>query len=137
MYRLAYVSTSHKRLSATDMQDILEAAIRNNGEVGVSGTLLFNGVNFLQILEGAEEEVERIYARICEDERHNHVVTIFRESGVKRCFESSPMTLSTLKSKVADLPDGLTESSDISLFMPASLPDHLCGMIYNFDTVRR
>ena len=60
MYRLAYVSTCRTRLSAEDMQDVLESAIRNNQEAGVSGTLLFNGMNFLQILEGPEAEVEKI-----------------------------------------------------------------------------
>ncbi|RIJ32934.1 BLUF domain-containing protein [Henriciella mobilis] len=136
MYRLAYVSTSHTHLSAEDMQDVLESAIRNNKKAGVSGTLLFNGMNFLQILEGPEEEVERIYTRICEDSRHNHVVTIFRESGARRCFEKSPMTLNTVSSKVGALPDGLTLSSDIDLFIPASLPSHLRGMIYSFNTMR-
>ncbi|RIJ13906.1 BLUF domain-containing protein [Henriciella mobilis] len=136
MYRLAYVSTSHTHLSAEDMQDVLESAIRNNKKAGVSGTLLFNGMNFLQILEGPEEEVERIYTRICEDSRHNHVVTIFRESGARRCFEKSPMTLNTVSSKVGALPDGLTLSSDIDLFIPASLPSHLRGMIYSFSTMR-
>ena len=136
MYRLAYVSTCRTRLSAEDMQDVLESAIRNNQEAGVSGTLLFNGMNFLQILEGPEAEVEKIYARICEDGRHNHVVTIFRESGARRCFEKSPMTLNTVTSTVGSLPDGLTLSSDIDLFIPASLPSHLRGMIHSFNTMR-
>ena len=34
------------------------------------------------------------------------------------------------------LPDGLTLSSDIDLFIPASLPSHLRGMIYSFNTMR-
>lgn len=136
MYRLAYVSTSRTRLSAEDMQDILEAAIRNNKEAGVGGTLLFNGISFLQILEGPEDEVTRIYARICADSRHNHVVTIFRESGARRCFDGSPMTLNTMKSDIGTLPDGLTLSSDIDLFVPATLPDYLRSMIKSFNTVR-
>lgn len=136
MYRLAYVSTSHIRLSAEDMQDILEAAIRNNKEADVGGTLLFNGINFLQLLEGPEDKVKKIYTRICDDARHNHVVTIFRESGAGRCFDGSPMTLSTMKSDVGSLPDGLTISSDIDLFIPATLPDYLRSMIKSFNTVR-
>ncbi|WP_300395688.1 BLUF domain-containing protein [Henriciella sp.] len=136
MYRLAYVSTADDDLSAYDLQDILEAAIRNNGKVGVSGTVLFNGLNFLQILEGPEAAVENIYARICMDERHAHVVTIFRESGVRRCFDDSPMTLNTVKCEVGDLPDGLALSSNIDLFIPAGLPSYLRGMISSFNTMR-
>ena len=137
MYRLAYVSTADEDMTALDVQDILESAIRRNGESGVAGTLLFNGVSFLQVLEGPEAAVEETYSRICEDERHNHIVTIFRESGVKRCFDgSSPMTLNTVASHTGSLPDGLTQSSAIELFLPRSLPEHFRTMLNSFNTMR-
>ena len=136
MYRLAYVSTADRAMTAIDVQDILEAAIRRNGESGVAGTLLFNGVNFLQILEGPEAAVEETYTRICDDKRHNHVVTIIRETGVKRCFEGSAMTLNTVASHTGELPDGLTHSSSIELFIPSSLPGHFRAMLSSFNTMR-
>ena len=92
--------------------------------------------SFLQILEGPEDKVETIYERICQDRRHRHIVTILRESGVQRCFDNSPMILNTVKSNIGILPDGLTLSSDIDLFIPSSLPSHLRGMLYSFNTMR-
>lgn len=136
MYRLAYVSTASKAITALDVQDILEAAIRRNGDCGVAGTLLFNGVNFLQVLEGPEDAVTETYSRICDDRRHNHVVTIFREAGVKRCFDTSPMTLNTVESDTGALPDGLTHSSSIDLFIPNALPGHVRSMLKSFNTVK-
>ena len=136
MYRLAYVSTADRAMTAIDVQDILESAIRRNGESGVAGTLLFNGVSFLQVLEGPEAAVEETYSRICGDDRHNHVVTIFRESGVKRCFDGSPMTLNTVASHTGSLPDGLTHSSAIDLFIPNALPDYFRAILHSFNTMR-
>ena len=136
MHRLAYVSTADESLSAMDLQDILEAALRNNGKAEVKGTVLFNGVNFLQILEGPKEGVEHIYSRICSDDRHHHIMTIFRENASRRVFDDSPMTLNTVNCPVGTLPDGMTLSSDINLFLPADLPNYLHNMIESFNTTR-
>ncbi|WP_084395686.1 BLUF domain-containing protein [Henriciella aquimarina] len=136
MYRLAYVSAAAEELTATDLQDILEAAIRNNAASAITGTLMFNGVSFLQILEGPEEKVEALFDRICDDSRHRHIVTIMRESGTRRSFDESPMTLNTVECPVAPLPDGITLSSDLSLFLPAGLPDYYRNILVSFNTMR-
>lgn len=136
MYRLAYVSTAHENITSIDLQDILEAAIRNNSEQDVTGTLLFNGANFLQILEGPEEKVEKTYERICSDNRHRHVVTIYREGGTRRSFSESPMSLNTVKSKIGALPDGVALSSDLDLFLPAGLPPYLRTILTSFNTMQ-
>ncbi|WP_300376460.1 BLUF domain-containing protein [Henriciella sp.] len=136
MYRLAYVSTAAKSVSATDLQDILESAIRNNTKIGVTGTIIYNGASFLQILEGPQDKVEKIYAHICTDNRHNHIMTIFREKGAGRAFEDTPLTLNTVEGTDGKLPEGITVSADIDLFVPPGLPDHLRSMLKSFDTMR-
>lgn len=136
MYRLAYVSTAHKAVKSSDLQDILESAIRNNSKIGVTGTIMFDGASFLQILEGPQKQVEAIYSHICTDERHNNIVTIYRESGTKRAFEESPLTLNTIKGTAGKLPAGLTVSAEIDLFVPKDLPAHLRNMLNSFDTMR-
>ncbi len=134
MYRLAYVSTAHKAVRSSDLQDILEIAILNNGKDNITGTLLYNGVNFLQVLEGVKEDVMNAYERICADPRHHHIVTIFEESGTRRSFENAPMSLQTVPSKVGKLPNGIAMSNDIELFLPNSVPDYLRSMLTSFNT---
>ena len=134
MYRLAYVSTAHSAVSSPDLQDILESAIRNNGESDVTGTLLFNGPNFLQILGGPEAAVSEVYDRICVDARHSHVVTILREKSTRRIFENTPMSLLALESEAGTLPNGLTASEELDLYLPSSLPTHLRQMLKSFNT---
>lgn len=134
MYRLAYVSTAHANVASSDLQDILEAAIRNNSAQNVTGVLLYNGINFLQILEGAEKAVKSIYNRICVDARHGHIVTILTESATRRVFDDSPMSLQAVASDVGKLPTGVAESSDIDLYLPSGLPTHLRQMLKAFNT---
>ena len=134
MYRLAYVSTAHPAVTSSDLQDILEAAIRNNSEAQVTGTLLFNGVNFMQILEGERSAVEKIYDRISVDARHNHIVTIFEEENASRTFAESAMLLQAVKSEVGKLPKGMKVSDNFELYVPANLPTHVRQMLRAFNT---
>lgn len=134
MYRLAYVSTAHPAVTSSDLQDILEAAIRNNSAANVTGTLLFNGMNFLQVLEGEQDAVQKIYDRICVDARHNHIVTIFEEKNASRTFAESSMSLQAVKSEVGKLPKGMTVADNFELYVPASLPRHVRQMLRAFNT---
>lgn len=136
MHRLTYVSTAHKAVSSIDLQDILEAAIRNNERDGVTGMLLYNGANFMQVLEGPEEAINTVYNRICSDKRHGHVVTVLRESGTRRSFDDNPMTLKTVESHYGKLPNGMVKSESLDDFLPAGVPDFLRSMLLNFNTMK-
>ena len=51
-----YISTA-PTLPREEVDAILAASARNNPERGITGLLLFNGRNFLQLLEGEESAV--------------------------------------------------------------------------------
>lgn len=71
MYRLIYFSTARLGLGPADLENILSCAVAHNLAHGVTGVLLFNGLNFLQVLEGPRCAVEELYERITRDPRHN------------------------------------------------------------------
>ena len=87
MIRLLYLSQA--RLAADDeLEDILGAARRNNPVLAVTGVLIYGGGWCMQLLEGPEHAVFRLYAKIIDDSRHTdprviHVTpaseAIFRE----------------------------------------------------------
>jgi hypothetical protein len=52
------------------VSDIVQASIRNNREVAITGLLLVHGGFFMQALEGPRAAVEATYARIIADPRH-------------------------------------------------------------------
>ena len=68
------LSGFHSQLPVKKQLDsMLERARRRNGEVGVTGILLFSGGHFLQVLEGHQRVLTTMYNRIASDTRHKHV----------------------------------------------------------------
>ena len=56
-----------------DLLRLLLAARRHKGERGITGLLLYRDGVFMQLLEGARDEVERLYASSAADPRHRDV----------------------------------------------------------------
>jgi phosphatidylserine/phosphatidylglycerophosphate/cardiolipin synthase-like enzyme len=106
---LAYVSTS--RESDAGVVDQIGAVARvKNLELGVTGVLLFNGRNFVQFLEGPEDAVEALFAKIKQDERHFSVTVIERKTIQARSFSDWAMQTSFVKCKNLDLAQALPRS---------------------------
>lgn len=77
-YRLIY--RSHSLLPAgekaggdTGLADILRVARTENAALGITGALMLYDDWFAQVLEGSEEAVETLFARIRVDSRHDSV----------------------------------------------------------------
>lgn len=78
-FQLGYVSTAAGQMLREDLLAILSVARRINQENGVTGLLLFDGKDFLQVLEGDEDAVRETYRRITQDERHRDLNVLFEE----------------------------------------------------------
>ncbi len=59
-----------------DLRVLLATSRKNNAELGVTGMLLYKDGNFMQVLEGEEVAVRRLYARIAADPRHGSEITL-------------------------------------------------------------
>jgi len=79
-FQLGYVSTATGQMMRQDLLALLTVARRINRESGVTGLLLFDGRQFLQVLEGSEERVREIFGRIARDTRHCGVDVLFEEA---------------------------------------------------------
>lgn len=86
MISIAYFSSAHSRPGPAELRAILEAARRNNAARGVTGLLCHHDGSFLQFLEGEEEDVEAVYARIAEDPRHHTLLRVHKETISERLF---------------------------------------------------
>jgi hypothetical protein len=80
MQRLLYISTARKILPHAELDEILRASRRNNAAAGVSGLLVAGGRRFLQLLEGPEDSVDTLFARIKQDPRHFAVVILSKKT---------------------------------------------------------
>lgn len=83
---ICYVSSS-KNLTAKDLEQLFYYTKRNNTELEVSGLLIYNSGNFLQIIEGKLENVEPLYNKINTDQRHNHLIKLIDAPLKERIFE--------------------------------------------------
>lgn len=86
MLQLVYISTARGAVSAAELQRILLASRRNNARDGITGLLFFDGMRFLQALEGEPERVGEAFARIQADPRHRAVVILSRREIEEREF---------------------------------------------------
>lgn len=90
LYSLTYLSRlrmadSRAALRASVL-NILESSRANNRVLGITGVLLFSGVGFAQVLEGRNPDIERVFARIRADHRHQDVTVINEQAISERSF---------------------------------------------------
>lgn len=75
MFLVSLTYTSEMNVS-TDFLDILEVSRVNNERDGITGVLLFCNNNVVQCLEGSREAVNKAYARIIRDKRHQNPLLV-------------------------------------------------------------
>ncbi|MFM7347960.1 MAG: BLUF domain-containing protein [Erythrobacter sp.] len=109
-----YISTA-PTLPRDEVDAILAASARNNPARGITGLLLFNGRNFLQLLEGEAEEVAALMDRITADPRHSGVSVLDRRTIAERACPNWAMKRVMIAESIdarremleRDLPEGL------------------------------
>ncbi len=104
---LIYSSTATRPLSQQELQDLHAKVQRNNAAYGITGMLLYANGSFLQILEGPEAALERLFAKIAADPRHHRVTRIIQESIPQRAFPEWAMGFSQLEAFELDQIEGL------------------------------
>lgn len=78
----------------------MTSATRNNAAAGITGLLLFNGQNFLQLLEGERDAVDALLDRVETDPRHSGVVVVTDIEVAERSFPGWSMRLLRLAESV-------------------------------------
>ena len=78
LVRLMYASRAAGAMAHDDLAAILKQAKAHNASAGITGLLCFcAGSNtFMQALEGGRAQVNALYNRIAQDERHTDVVLL-------------------------------------------------------------
>lgn len=109
-HQLIYTSYASPELSAEGLQAILAAAQRHNAREGITGILLHSGDQFLQVLEGPQAAVERLYKLIAADPRHEGVRTVLAHEVRQRDFGEWHMAMREMP------PEQLARSATLSQF---------------------
>ncbi len=73
LIRVMYVSTIASSLGVDAMTRLVAAAQRRNRQLDLTGALLKCDGHFAQVLEGRDEEVDKMMAKIAADPRHSNL----------------------------------------------------------------
>jgi hypothetical protein len=117
---MVYISSAKLMLNDREIANIVKISQTNNQQHGITGILLYNSGNFMQLIEGDDAEVEGLYEKIRKDKRHSDVTLLFKETITHRNFENWLMgyrNLDTLKVIAPELLSPfLHEELDFSIY---------------------
>lgn len=91
MQSVTYISTAKEIFDNAALDALLTQCRGFNAENEITGCLVYNGINFLQLIEGPEDAIKQCMQRILSDERHNGIVNIRSETVTMREFPSWTM----------------------------------------------
>jgi hypothetical protein len=85
--RINYISSFVRDLSEDEIEKLARQAAKKNAEHDITGVLMVKGGVFFQIIEGPEENIDRLFTTILKDPRHEKVITLGIQVGdLKRLF---------------------------------------------------
>ncbi len=87
MKRITYISHPCSNMADSEVRAISDYCYLRNIEQQITGVLIYFCGLFFQTIEGAEEDVDRLFAKIRQDRRHRDVLCLKMESGnIERMF---------------------------------------------------
>jgi hypothetical protein len=85
-HEIFYCSTLAPHESPATVSAILAQARNGNARSGITGLLIFDGLHFLQHLEGPPPQVQQLATRIFADPRHTQLHVIYQGPlAMRRC----------------------------------------------------
>jgi hypothetical protein len=84
--QITYISTAQPSALDNLLPKIEGHSQRANALNGLTGLLMFDGVRFLQVLEGPPDAVQSTFERIAKDRRHFALVMLRDHEIVQRAF---------------------------------------------------
>ena len=91
MRQVIYASAATVSFSQSDLIELLKIARQRNSAVDISGMLLYNAGSFLQVLEGPDENIDALFAKIQKDTRHARCLLLSRKTIQEKEFENWSM----------------------------------------------
>ena len=129
MLQLLYVSTAAQDLAQNDLDDIVGGAVVRNANLEVTGSLYYNGRNFMQLLEGPALALHNLMDSIRRDPRHSGMVVIKELTNSPSAFAAWNMRI------VRCRPTPQECRADVANDLPTALDDELRNLMTNFATL--
>ncbi|MDY6945836.1 MAG: BLUF domain-containing protein [Pseudomonadota bacterium] len=136
MYSLVYVSSASTLFTKQQLTELLQTARERNSAAQITGMLLYKDGNFMQVLEGEESAVKKLFNDISADQRHKGVMILLSGSVQSRTFPDWSMGFRDLRSpELAQLP-GFNDFLNTSLAPEefVSSPDRVRRLLLTFKS---
>ena len=127
LFRIVYVSEAAGSVGSGLMPliDIIGVSEQNNRRDHLTGVLMRHDGQFLQVLEGARADLNRVMARVSQDRRHDNLRMLSDQPISERLFPDWAMArLETTPDVKAFLANGLKQTD-----VPAEVDRLLAGLV--------
>lgn len=91
LLRVLYLSRANEVMDEDAVRDLLDISRSNNEKLEITGVLCAGRKDFIQVLEGPEPEVIRLYAKILDDPRHTDCTLLSISPVEARMFDKWSM----------------------------------------------
>ena|ERR1700761_3151777 len=112
MKYLIYLSSAVRLMPEADLLSLLNNARERNKKHHITGLLLYSDGTFIQVLEGAEEDVDLIFSSIEKDKRHKNIIKLIEQPLEKRNFADWSMGFSSITAALSQEVLGYINSTD-------------------------
>lgn len=114
---ICFISNAPFLLDESELHLLFDYAIQTNTEKNITGFLTYKEGTFLQILEGSEYEISRLFDTISLDPRHNHVTKMLDRSVDERIFQKFEAGFtSTFRHQEMDRLNSIIENNENSAY---------------------
>lgn len=125
MLRVIYVSSAIAPFSENQLDELLATSRRNNLATDITGLLLYKDGNFMQTLEGPDQAVQELMAKIRSDPRHHHFTTLMEGPILERSFGNWTMGFRKITRETPIEVPGYSQSDELSLMSSPFLQNPL------------
>ena len=126
IFYFVYSSRATKPFTNAELLELLTRSRENNSKLGLTGMLLYKNDEFMQVLEGSEQAVRTLVAKIQQDRRHNNVAKVIEGYYPERQFPYWYMGFHDLDTEAARKTPGYTEFLNTSLAVGLASDPTLC-----------
>ncbi|MGO9672679.1 MAG: BLUF domain-containing protein [Methylocella sp.] len=105
---LVYVGLANTEMSDQDLKALLKIAREENKQLGITGLLLYRDGFFFQALEGEEDKIDELFAKIRRDPRLHGVTPIYKKPIKERSFPDWSMGFSHMPDSALEHAEGFS-----------------------------
>lgn len=109
MLQLVYVSSATTPFSKAELLELLTKSRTKNSALGITGMLLYKDGNFMQMLEGEDGAVHRLFETISKDPRHHNSIVLIDEPAETAYFADWSMGFRDLSDKSMETLPGFSQ----------------------------